>query len=380
MATADSHRETARHQYLVGEFDAAIEAQRAAIAIQAKEIGEVLLSDYRQLALFLIAAQRSTEALEVLLPVVKAKPDHAEMSAILGLVFTNLRRHDEALPHLKRALEIDDRNYMAADQLTRCYLGKRDIKQTKKYGELSLTIKDTIYRQEDVARSMPPLPAFDRAKKQGNVIAFSLWGSNERYLWGALRNCELAAELYPLWQCRYYIDGSVPEQFVKKLDARGADIRRMPTSTSLYDGLFWRFHVASDEKISRFLIRDCDAVINVKECVAVEEWLRSDKHFHIMRDYYSHTDLIMAGMWGGVSGAIENIEELIEEFKRTHIRSRIMDQVFLNEAIWPLIREHCLVHDSCFSSEKSVTFPPYCDLPPGRHIGQDEYTVLRANS
>ena len=49
------------------------------------------------------------------------------------------------------------------------------------------------------------------------IISYSLWGNNERYTHGALRNSELASEIYPDWICRFYIGKSVPDDIIKSL-------------------------------------------------------------------------------------------------------------------------------------------------------------------
>ena len=380
MEELNSQRERARAAYSAGKLNTAIDIQRQIIQHQQQQSGEVRITDYRQLAFFLIAASRPLEAESVLVPVVEARPENSDLRSILGLVYTNIKQFDKAIPHLLEALAHDASCFVAADQLTRCYLAKKDLANTVHYGEMALSIKDSLHGDNEALEINSAVSSFDHNEKHGNVIAFSLWGDQQRYLQGALRNCELAAELYPSWQCRFYIDETVPSSLAKNLGARGADVRRMPTRTAPFEGLFWRFHVASDSKINRFLVRDCDSVINIKERVAVEQWLQSDKHFHVMRDYYTHTDLVMAGMWGGVTGVFTDIRSMVAEFTRTHIQSRIMDQAFLNECIWPTIKQSCMVHDSCFDSALAQPYPDYCGLPPGRHIGQDEYAVRQTAS
>ena len=64
-------------------------------------------------------------------------------------------------------------------------------------------------------------------------------------------------------------------------------------------GLMWRFLVLDDHEVDRFLIRDADSLISKREVAAIEAWQQSDKRFHLMRDYFSHTELLLAGMWGG---------------------------------------------------------------------------------
>ena len=60
------------------------------------------------------------------------------------------------------------------------------------------------------------------------VIAFSLWGSDERYTLGALHNIELAKEVYPDWICRFYIGTSTPEDLIQTiLSHSNTEIMRM---------------------------------------------------------------------------------------------------------------------------------------------------------
>ena len=49
--------------------------------------------------------------------------------------------------------------------------------------------------------------------------------------------------------------------------------------------------------------------------MAVDEWLTSGRYFHVMRDWFIHTDLIIAGMWGGVGGALPSLERSVGEIK-----------------------------------------------------------------
>ena len=48
------------------------------------------------------------------------------------------------------------------------------------------------------------------------IIAFSLWGEKPVYNVGAIRNAELAKEIYPDWICRYYLGKSVPFQTIQE--------------------------------------------------------------------------------------------------------------------------------------------------------------------
>ena len=44
--------------------------------------------------------------------------------------------------------------------------------------------------------------------------------------------------------------------------------------------------------------RDLDSRFSEREKAATEEWLRSNKEFHFMRDHPYHGSVILAGCWG----------------------------------------------------------------------------------
>ena len=138
--------------------------------------------------------------------------------------------------------------------------------------------------------------------------------------------------------------------------------------------LLWRFDVIADPTVKRFLVRDADSLLSVKERVAVDAWLHSKYHFHTMRDWYTHTDLLLAGMWGGVGGILPAPVELLRHYSAWRVENDHVDQDVLSETVWPAVRDNILIHDSVFTGAiGSVAFPPYGALLPGYHIGQNAF-------
>ena len=43
-----------------------------------------------------------------------------------------------------------------------------------------------------------------------------------------------------------------------------------------------------DPQVSHMVSRDLDSLLNDREGAAVQEWLKSDKAFHFMRDHPAH--------------------------------------------------------------------------------------------
>ena len=200
------------------------------------------------------------------------------------------------------------------------------------------------------------------------VISYSLWGNNPIYTQGALRNLEMAKEIYPEWTCRFYLDKNVPEDIVTKLKDNGAEVYKYMKDGDWY-AMFWRFLPASDPDIDVMISRDCDSRLTIREKEAVEEWLQSDKLFHIMRDHPYHKTEILGGMWGVRDGFLGSMKEMIDEYTKGDFWQ--VDQNFLKEKIYPLVRGDVFVHDEFFGDYFGEPVNPYLHRRDEKHfIGQ----------
>jgi hypothetical protein len=156
---------------------------------------------------------------------------------------------------------------------------------------------------------------------------------------------------------------------IDRLLQEGAKVRQVGGLPSGQFGTFWRFLVADEKSTERYLIRDSDACLSLRERAAVDAWIASGRHFHVMRDGLTHTEPMLAGMWGGVRGALPPIQPQIMAYSRSAPLSRTADQAFLRERIWPTVRQSVLTHDSQYSLGDSETFPTE-HIPPGPRVGQ----------
>lgn len=367
--------------YAAGRMHDAVQAQVAALNATTTLKGQGSpeeVDDLNRLGLFLFALGDYGAAVTALERARSLAPQNPEIVTNLGVVQTRNGQYEDATRTFLEARPLAPEDPNILDGLASACGHAGNIAEASRYGEESLAMKD---RQAAAtgAVSLPGEPpvAFDRSQPERNVIAFSLWGDAPRYLDAALRNVEEAARLYPAWRCRFYLDPTVPEATVEQLAADGADIVPMPRHRNFYEGLFWRFRVAEDDAIDRFLVRDCDAVVNPREQAAVEEWLASDRYFHVMRDDPSHTELILAGMWGGV-GNILPIRKLIADFSGGGAGGaivRTIDQIFLRRLVWPIVRQSVMTHDSLHRVLSARDFPAGTALPSGHHVGQNEAAV-----
>ena len=174
------------------------------------------------------------------------------------------------------------------------------------------------------------------------IISFSLWGDNPKYTIGAIKNAELIDTVYPGWIGRFYCGKSVPIEIIEILKTyTNVEVIEMEENGD-WSGMFWRFYACEDSDV--MISRDTDSRLNLREKNAVDEWLNSDKDFHIMRDHPYHNALILGGMWGVRNGILKNIVDLIKNYNKGDFWQ--VDQNFLREQIYPIVVNTSFVHDS----------------------------------
>ncbi|WP_193163152.1 tetratricopeptide repeat protein [Enterobacter ludwigii] len=263
------------------------------------------------------------------------------------------------------------------------HMGKTQEMRT--YGLESLTLSDQRFGHGKCwpLPSTPPRP-FDATQREKNIIAFSLFGDRPRYCETLIKNIEAANSLFPGWCCRVYLDNSVPQHVWQRLQAGGAQLVDMSHEKTIYPTL-WRFLVMDDPTVERFLVRDADSLLSEREQVCVEAWLRSPWYFHHMRDYFTHTELLLAGMWAGCGGIFPNVARMMREFVVQYRgNARFTDQYFLKAVLWSTVRQSLLSHDDIFGFHHAEPWPVH---PPVRwkaehfHVGSNAgFTIMAGPS
>ena len=190
------------------------------------------------------------------------------------------------------------------------------------------------------------------------IISFSLWGSGPCYNWGALENALAAQELFPEWTCRYYIGKGVDKNMLRKLKTlSNVEIIKMKKDKG--NKMMWRF-TPCFETDGVVIVRDTDSILNPRDKAVVEAWLKSDKDFHIIRDHDGgHLSRIMGGMFGVRNGILHKMNNEFNNDVDSQSAQYGKDQEWLNEKVYPLIRDNCIVHDSkpWFEDEKDIRDP-----------------------
>lgn len=300
-------------------------------------------------------------------------PGHPQILGDAALCHLRLGDREKARGIYLQACKLAPQDENLWDGLTETcgHLGR--MAEVRQHGLHSLSLKD----QKTQSQAGQPLPAslpVPNADARRQVIAFSLFGNNPRYCETAKLNVMVARQLLPHWTARFYVDDTVPIGVRESLRAMGAQVLNVAdVDRQQLSALMWRFLVLEDDSVDRFLIRDADSLISKREVAAIEAWLQSDRFFHLMRDYFSHTELLLAGMWGGCSGVFKNLRQQMVDFvgHGQYLGQRVVDQHFLRMHIWPTVRQSLLSHDPVFGFMQGQDFPPHeaQDMGQAFHVG-----------
>jgi len=364
-------RQAARDLYNRGDIEQALKLQSGIMLQDALQVDDYLFMG------LLHHATRNPRAAEALLREAGSRfPDNASVQENLAVVLMASGAEAAAIEAVEAAIALGSTSPNLQDCLcdAQSRLGRFDLAVIA--GRTALEAKDRRFGAAKplvASPSMPP-PPFNPGVPEQNVIAYTLWGDDGQYLRPLAENARILPHLFPGWTMRVYHDQAVDPAYLATLASLGVQLypRSLPTGVPSYRRLLWRFEVIADPTVRRFLIRDADSLLTVKERVAVDAWLASLRWFHVMRDWYTHTDLILAGMWGGVGGVLPDPTILMQAYTNWRFETDHIDQDLLSETVWPSIRQSVLIHDSIFQPcLGSVPFPPFGALPVGKHIGQN---------
>lgn len=212
-----------------------------------------------------------------------------------------------------------------------------------------------------------------------NYVSFSLFGTDPKYHVGAIRNVEQIKRFYPGYVPLFFVGPGVPEVCIKKLEKAGAkfsgqDLSKLTyfeTARPKWSLKMIRFLGIEEPDADIVLVRDVDSRFSERETNAVKQWLKSDKLFHVMRDYSGHNTTIMAGMWGwkkelGTLG----MHDLVLNWYQDH--RDVSDQHFLHAVIWPKIKHSVMQHDSFYRDKYSgaIPFPDGDKSVSGSFVGE----------
>ena len=204
-------------------------------------------------------------------------------------------------------------------------------------------------------------------RKENRVISMSLYGSNPLYTRGAIENAKLVDKVFPEWKLRIYLPNTdrsrkdivVPDNVIKQLKSY-VDLVFINLPTTVVKPMMWRFLVANDITVDRFIVRDADSRLIPRDATEVERWIQSGKAFHCIRDHQGHRGWpVYGGLWGAVPSQLRLIvKNNTFEGKMGKFGPQFsQDQVFLRNVVWPQVKHDAYCSDSFTCRKKESSHP-----------------------
>ena len=172
------------------------------------------------------------------------------------------------------------------------------------------------------------------------IISYALYGDKPKYNIGIIVNCLLAKKYLGGWMCRIHYDETVPKgtiNFLRKLD--NVELKFQNEKSINGFGMWWRMFPMDDDDVDVVISRDADSLLCERDSYALNEWLKSDKNFHVIRDHCHHRSPIMGGTWGCRNHINKGIIELLFEAIKKNPEWASNDQIFLNTYVYKKMRD-----------------------------------------
>jgi hypothetical protein len=130
--------------------------------------------------------------------------------------------------------------------------------------------------------------------------------------------------------------------------------------SNFHEWMMYRFLVADDPMVERFVVRDLDGRPSIRDVLAINDWIRSGRSFHLIRDHRLHRKIpVMGGMWGATNQlfprmrrrengtALATMSGLITNFtaERRETPGGFTDQDFLRTHLWGRVAADTWAHD-----------------------------------
>ncbi len=366
----DELSELARQAYASGKVDEAIDMQSRVIRIRQRD-QDFQLQDHLRLSVYLTAAGQVGRARAFLDKIRHHAAGEFQYHINLGRMYMKQGELQRALAELLVARKLDSDQPSVNDSLA-VVLGALDREEESiKCGEIALLLRSKTAAAMPAVCELPTEdpPPINTENPSENLVVFSIAKYSEATMESAITNALYCRVVYPGWRCRFYLPSDFPLDAQRKLIGTGAQIVQVAGRGRLKDPAFWSLHVLGDKKVKYFLMRDIRCQVNVRERLAVDDWLDTRRWFHVMRDHYSHTELILPGMWCGANGALPPITEMLKGFAPDLLSSGTHLTAFLGDRVWPTIRGSVCIHDRHHKAMRARSFPKHGDLPKGEFVG-----------
>lgn len=201
------------------------------------------------------------------------------------------------------------------------------------------------------------------------VFSFCLYGSNPKYTLGMIENIKIINEKFKEWYTYIYYN-NVPEDILNKIKEY-TNVVLLNSEYTEAKTMLDRFKPIDNIDVEIMIVRDADSRIHNRDIWAINQFIMSNKKFHIIRDHIWHKTSILGGLWAVKKNLIKfNIQESIKKFEIFQKNKVQVDQTYLTRVIYPVIKNDVLIHGCIQMFQEEIVIPFPCPVQNNDFCGQ----------
>jgi hypothetical protein len=178
------------------------------------------------------------------------------------------------------------------------------------------------------------------------IISYSIFGKEKWYRNGLIKNIEIAEKLFPDWLVKVYACSNIDDSYLRQIsNYRNVELI-VQKENYPFEGFLWRM-LPMQEGHEAVIVRDVDTRLFLRDKNLVEDWLKLNFKYHLIRDNPGSNNLILAGSWGGKEPKLD-IENKFHIWREGYIKNKnslyLYDNDFLRKHVYAFIRHNLIVY------------------------------------
>ena len=152
------------------------------------------------------------------------------------------------------------------------------------------------------------------------IISYSIFGKEQWYRNGLMKNIQIAKTLFEDWTVRVYASSKLEKDFINKVSKNKNVELIVKNEKYPYEGLMWRM-LPMQEGHEAVAVRDCDTRLFQRDKNLLDDWLSTKFKYHVCRENPGAYSVILAGLYGGKKPNLV-IEDKFHKWREKYIKGK----------------------------------------------------------
>lgn len=237
--------------------------------------------------------------------------------------------------------------------------------------QVEYTCRNTIIDKRYSVAGCPQIKqlvaeGFNRINNR-RAFSYCVYGSNEKYCLGMVKNLEQINQLFPAYQTWIYLGNDVPQEYVDQY-------KSYQNVTLIYNDftggrlMAHRYFILANA-FDFIFVRDADSRFGERDLWCIQNFMKSPFKIFTIRDHRLHGKELMGGQTGFKNFTVSNILDCYDEFsnKRSNIDNYQSDQDFIIQYIFNNYKHDTIAYSNFYNFGEAITL----EIPLARKSDED---------